>query len=112
MMQAEVVVRQPRDAQRPTGEEGQNYVGKGRPFPLDLCDSTVRRERFGDHSLLDIVTRSLGSFTQGGHVLGPVSGGRLNEASFHYLPYPVGAFRQHEDEASAKRVRATSVKLV
>lgn len=26
-------------------------------------------------------------------------------ASFHYVPYPVGAFRQHEDQASAKRVR-------
>jgi hypothetical protein len=26
-------------------------------------------------------------------------------ASFHYSAYPVGAFRRHEDQASAKRVR-------
>jgi glycosyltransferase involved in cell wall biosynthesis len=26
-------------------------------------------------------------------------------ASFHYVPYPVGAFRQHDDQASARRHR-------
>jgi glycosyltransferase involved in cell wall biosynthesis len=26
-------------------------------------------------------------------------------ASFHYVPYPVGAFRQHDDQASARRGR-------
>ena len=28
-----------------------------------------------------------------------------NGASFHYVPYPVGAFREHDDQASARRHR-------
>jgi glycosyltransferase involved in cell wall biosynthesis len=66
------------------------------PF-LASVSVLIRRSMLG----VDPWDRSLSVVMDWDMYLGLASKG----ASFHYVPYPVGAFRRHEDQASAKRVR-------